>query len=91
MNPSLAVSLLFAAAAGTGAMLLTEDELTSINISAVTKAADIQSLNDKQTVEAAQIGYFLESGVWTTSEEKLVKAGYLKPEFIGREKVSVDK
>lgn len=92
MNFSLAVPLLFAAAAATtGVMLLTEDDLTSINYLALDKAADIQNINDKQTVEAAQIGYFMNSGVWTDSEEELVKAGYLKESFLSREKVSADK
>lgn len=92
MNLSLAVPLLFAAAAATtGAMLLTEDDLTSINYLALDKAADIQNINDKQTIEAAQIGYFMSSGIWTDSEDELVKAGYLKESFLSREKVPADK
>lgn len=50
----------------------------------------MQERNDAQTVEAARIWYQLQGGPADASEQELVDKGYLKPEFLTRERVTLD-
>ena len=85
MTPAL--QLLLAATAVSGWLLVTDVQLAGIYNTAIEKAAAVQEQHDAQTVEAAQLMYQLSNGVVGATPEQLVAAGYLKPEFLTREKV----
>lgn len=78
---------LLLAALGTTTAALTAAELSAVYNTAADKAADVQAQNDAQTVEAARIWYQLQGGPADASEQELVDKGFLKPEFLTRERV----
>lgn len=85
MNQALA--LLLASLAMSGGVLITGAELAGIYNEATAKAARVQAQHDAQLVEAAQLMYQAANGGKVATVEQLVAAGYLKPEFLTREKV----
>lgn len=83
-----ALTLLLASLAVSGGVLITGAELAGIYNEATVKAARVQAQHDAQTLEAAQMMYQLANGGnGRATPEQLVAAGYLKPEFLTREKV----
>lgn len=87
MNLSSSLALLLPALVGGTAVVLTADDLYGIYARATAKAAEVQTRNDAQTIEAAQLMYEASTGKHNASAEELVAAGYLKPEFLTRESV----
>lgn len=88
MNLSTSIALLLPALVGGTAVVLTADDLYGIYERANAKAAEVQTRNDAQLLEAAQLMYEASTGKRNASVEELVAAGYLKPEFLTRERVS---
>ena len=84
LNSSLTLLL---ASLGTATAALTAVELSEVYTEAAAKAAQVQTKNDAQTLEAARIWYQLQGGPANASEQELVDKGYLKPEFLTRERV----
>lgn len=82
-----ALTLLLASLAVSGGVLITGAELAGIYNEATVKAARVQAQHDAQLVEAAQLMYQAANGGKVASLAQLVEAGYLKPEFLTREKV----
>lgn len=90
MNLTASISLLLAALTGTGALLLTADDLWSTYDSAAHAAARVQAQNDAQLVEAATFLYQIDyPAAPRPTLQQLVDGGYLKPAFIDRERVAV--
>lgn len=79
--------LLLASLAVSGGVLLTSAQLAGIYNEATAKAAKVQAQHDAQLVEAAQLMYQSANGGQVATVEQLVEAGYLKSEFLTREKV----
>lgn len=88
MNFSSSLALLMSALVGGTAVVLTADDLYGIHERATAKAAEVQARNDAQMLEAARIWYQVEGGPADATPEQLVAAGYLKPEFLTRERVT---
>lgn len=88
MTPNLALSVLCTALVGGAVTVLTVDDLSAIHAGAAKKAAEVQAVNDAQTLEAAQVLYELNGGPAHASAEELVTKGYLKPAFLARQKVA---
>lgn len=84
LNSSLTLLL---ASLGTATAAITAVELSDVYTEATAKAAQVQERNDVQTLEAARIWYQLQGGPADASEQELVDKGYLKPEFLTRERV----
>ena len=84
LNSSLTLLL---ASLGTATVAITAAELSEVYTEASTKAAQVQARNDAQTLEAARIWYQMQGGPANASEQELVDKGFLKPEFLTRERV----
>lgn len=84
LNSSLTLLL---ASLGTATAAITAVELSEVYTEAAAKSAQVQERNDAQTLEAARIWYQLQGGPADASEQELVDRGYLKPEFLTRERV----
>lgn len=91
MNMNVAIALLLTALTGAGTVALTADQLWNIHASASQTLQRVQATNDAQLLEAATVLYQLQTGQSDTpSVERLVELGYLKPEFLSRERVQVE-
>lgn len=84
LNSSLTLLI---ASLSTATAAITAAELSGVYTEAAAKAAQVQERNDAQTLEAARTWYQLQGGPADASEQELVDNGYLKPEFLTREKV----
>lgn len=84
LNSSLTLLL---ASLGTATAAITAVELSEVYTEAAAKAAQVQERNDVQTLEAARIWYQLQGGPADASEQELVDKGFLRPEFLTRERV----
>lgn len=90
MNLTTTISVLLAGLSSTAGVALTADYLWQAHEAAVASAARIQAQQDAQLLEAAVVMYQAQFGTSATpSVEQLVEAGYLKPEFLTRERVQV--
>jgi len=90
MNFSSSLALLMSALVGGTAVVLTADDLYGIHERATARAAEVQARNDAQMLEAARIWYQVEGGPAGASVQELVDKGFLKPEFLTRERVTPD-
>jgi hypothetical protein len=88
MNFSSSLALLMSALVGGTAVVLTVDDLFGIYERATAKAAEVQARNDAQMLEAARIWYQSQGGPADASVQELVDKGFLKPEFLTRERVT---
>lgn len=87
MNLNTAIALLLPAVVGTTTVALTAEDLAAVYAEGTAKAAWVQEQNDKQLLEAARLMYEMDTGKRGATEQELVAAGYLKPEFLTREAV----
>lgn len=89
LNPLIVLSL--STLIGATTVALTVDELTAVHENFTQAAAKVQVQHDQQLVEAATAMYQLNTGNGDVPTlEKLVALGYLKQEFLEREKVSTE-
>lgn len=87
MNLSSSLALALSAVVGGSVVVLTADDLHQVYVDANNMAASVQEKNDAQLLEAARLMHEMQTGRQNASVEELVAAGYLKPEFLKREKV----
>lgn len=82
------VSALLTIGVGTGAVALSEADLSALYADSMKTLAKVQETNDEQLVRAAVVAWQVEHGAERTpSVEELVAAGYLDESYTKREKL----
>ncbi len=88
MTPNPLVATLLVAGVGTGAVVLSEADLSAAYADSMRALVGVQETNDEQLVKAAIVMWQVERGTTAVpTVEELVAAGYLDEKFTRREKL----